>query len=307
MRRKLKIKTLNKSYQYQDSIFYKLVTKKKLANALGSDLKSLKKLSQDSNYNVFKSDDRAIQEPLGSLSQVHTHIASLLCRIRQPDYIHSGIKGKSHITNAKAHLGEHKLVTIDIKKFFASTTRQMVFSFFYKKMRCSADVANLLSFICTYDGFVPTGSRLSMPIAYWANEKMFYELNSLACSKGIKMTVFVDDITFSGDAANTSFTYALNKIISKYGHIMHPDKVKTYRANQPKLVTGVVLDGENTKVRNENHKKIYQDMVLWEAISSDKQSASLNKRLYGRLNSQSNIDQRFKGKAMTLRQKITTL
>lgn len=307
MGRKLRIKRLKKSYQYNDSVFYLLATKKKLADILGVELKCLKKLVSDSNYNVFKDKDRLIQEPTGLLNKVHTHIASLLCRIKQPDYIHSGIKGKSHITNARVHLGEHKLLTIDIKKFFPSTTRQLVFSFFYKKMRCPADVADLLSFICTYDGFVPTGSRLSMPIAFWANERMFNELYSLACSKNIEMTLFVDDITFSGNQIDKNFMSKLDKIISCYGHTVHPDKTKTYHASQPKLVTGVVLVGNKTKVRNINHKKIYQDMVQWLALSSDNQISSLNKRLIGRLNSQSSIDEKFKGKARSLRQKVNTL
>ncbi len=307
MRHKLKIKTLNKSYRYSDSIFYLLTTKKKLSNILGIELKCLKQLKHDSNYNVFTVADRAIHEPTGLLNKAHTHIASLLCRIKQPDYVHSGIKGKSHITNARTHLGDHKLLTIDLKNFFSSTTRHMVFDFFYKKMRCSADVSDLLSYICTYDGFVPTGSRLSMPIAYWANERMFNALYSLSCSKNIEMTLFVDDIAFSGDSIDKNFIYKLNKIITSYGQKMHPNKTKTYHANQPKLVTGVMLVGDKTKARNANLKKIHQDMVLWLALSTDNQSSSLNKRLIGRLNSQSKIDEKFKGKAISLKQKMNAL
>lgn len=96
------------------------------------------------------------------------------------------------------------------------------------------------------------------------------------------------------------------KIISSYDHVSHPDKTKTYEANQPKLVTGVVLIGDETRVRNSNHQKIHQDMVQWAAIVNNEQVISLNRRLLGRLNSQSMIDQRFKGKARSVRLKSKT-
>jgi len=306
MGRKYKLTTLNKSYSYRDSIFYLLKTKKKLAAALNTDLKCLKEQVINPSYNAFKNGERQIQAPISSLNDLHTRIASLLCRIKQPDYVHSGVKGKSHYTNAVAHRGSHKLLTMDLKGFFPSTTKRMVFNFFYKKMRCSPDVSELLAQISTYNGFLPTGSRLSMPLAYWANERMFNDLNGLACTESIKMTLFVDDITFSGSKINEKIIYKLEKIISSYDHASHPDKTKTYEANQPKLVTGVVLIGDETRVRNSNHQKIHQDMVQWAAIVNNEQVISLNRRLLGRLNSQSMIDQRFKGKARSVRLKSKT-
>ena len=94
-----------------------------------------------------------------------------------------------HVSNAKKHIGVHPLLTTDLKSFFPSTSKAIVFNFFFKKLLCSPDVSELLSNLCTYNNHIPTGSRISMPLAYWANSKMFLELNALSKALGICMSL----------------------------------------------------------------------------------------------------------------------
>lgn len=201
-RKKLKIRARKKAYLIQDSPFFRLNSKKKLSELLLSDLTDLKSLSSDSNYRVFNVNSsgkpREIQQPLPRLDVVHTRIASLLCRVRPPEYLYSGVKGRTYVDNARAHLGDHPVLTTDIRAFFTSTKQEAIFRFFHRQMECSPDVAKLISRLATYNGHVPTGSRLSLPIAFWANFEMFEVLNALSAKQSIKMTVFVDDLTFSG-------------------------------------------------------------------------------------------------------------
>ena len=208
---KLKIQTNNKSYSLSDSPLYKLKSKKRLEKILQNSLQELVNLSvEDGNYTVF--DDaqkpgkpRKIQKPNSKLDVVHTRIASLLSRVVTPDYLHSGKKKHSNVTNAQAHVGSSSLLTTDVKSFFPSTSRKMVFSFFYSVMQCSADVADILAGVSTYYNQVPTGSRISMPLAFWANIRMFNELHALSKKHSVQMTVYVDDVTFSGDQVNKLF------------------------------------------------------------------------------------------------------
>jgi hypothetical protein len=72
-------------------------------------------------------------------------------------------------------------------------------------MKCSPDVAEILAQICTCNGHIPTGSRISMPLAFWANHKMFDELKNIADTFEVTMTVYVDDITFTGSSVNKFF------------------------------------------------------------------------------------------------------
>lgn len=92
-KRKYKISTKGKSYELKDSPLFNLKSKKQLSNLLFTSLPELNKFRCDSgNYNVFKDGKRLIQAPVESLDRVHSRLASLICRIEQPEYVHSGQK-----------------------------------------------------------------------------------------------------------------------------------------------------------------------------------------------------------------------
>lgn len=305
---KRKISTKNKSYSPKDSPFYKLHSKKRLCELLGMSTESAKNLCiESSNYSTFEVEGkggrkRIIECPNDHLDRIHTRIASLLCRITPPEFMHSGCKGRTHITNAKAHTGSIKVATTDIKSFYASTTKKMVFNLFYSNFSCSPDVSRILAELVTYDGHVPTGSRVSMPIALWANISMFNEFERLATKHNIKMTVFVDDVSFSGDTLNKLFVATIKKIAVRHGHTIHPKKTKLYEKDEIKVVTGVVIKGDEIKIKNEQHLKIYQDIEQWKALKeSGFASSTLNNRLLGRLSSMSQVEPKMKDKARSIR------
>ncbi|SQH76927.1 putative Reverse transcriptase (RNA-dependent DNA polymerase) [Shewanella benthica] len=306
-RRKYKINTNGKSYQIHDSPFYKLSSKKKLLSVLCITKEQLQSvLSNELNYNVFSQvgktgKPRKIEHPINSVDKIHTRIASLLCRISQPEFMHSGVKGFSHVTNAKAHLGSHKTLTTDIKSFFPSTKKSMVFHFFYKRMKCSPDVADIMARITTFESHIPTGSRISMPLAFWANMDMFFELEKLAKLHNAIMTVYVDDLTFSGKAVNNLFKSIVKKIISKHGHIMHPKKTILYQHDDVKVITGVVLKNDSIAIKNQQHANIHADMIFWKIVRDDLfVPQGLKNRLLGRLNSLSVIAPSLKDKARSI-------
>lgn len=305
--RRRKIKTNGKSYSLQECVFYKLTSKKRLEKILFSSIQELKLLSDDRNYILFyeKSDinkKRLIEKPNEKLDIVHTRIASLISRIIQPQYMHSGLKDKSYISNASSHLGKKPVLTTDIKSFFPSTTRLKVFNFFHKKLRCSSDIANLLSHLCTVNNHIPTGSRISMPLAYWANADMFNNLYAISCANGNIMTAYVDDVTFSGEKVNAKFLNSAKRIIASESHIMHPTKTILYGSMQIKKITGVIISSDELKVPNSLHNKIHSDMEAWKH-SDNKNDTGIADRLLGRVYAAANIDNRFKDKARTIKNK----
>ncbi|CDH33698.1 reverse transcriptase family protein [Xenorhabdus bovienii] len=306
---KLKIVTRKKSYTLQDSPFYKLKSKKKLTNLLKVDMETLLRMMNDTeNYNEFeekgkKGKVRKIQHPVGELDVVHTRIASLICRIATPSFLHSGKKQHSNVGNARIHCNSFPLMTTDVCSFFPSTKRSMVFSFFYTVMECSSDVADILSHICTIHGHLPTGSRISMPLAYWANCRMFSELEQLAIKHNVTMTLYVDDLTFSGNHVNPLFKSITRQIIERHGHQMHPTKTKLYRGKEPKLVTGIVIKDEIVFVRNEQRMKLVSDITCWKSIKDIPNAINMQitLTLLGRLYALSSIDPKFKDRARTIK------
>lgn len=308
-KRKLKIQTNKKQYPLTDSCFYKLQSKRLLTKLLKTELSSLQALTSDENYNCYTDQNgakpRDIEHPHFNLDKVQTRIASLVCRIEQPNYIHSGIKGRSHMTNAKEHVGDHHVLTSDIQSFFPNTTVQMVFDFFHKRMKCSPDVSCLLANLCTCKGHIPTGSRISMPLAFWANEAMFDQLHRMSVAREVKFTVFVDDIVFSGNSIDQKFLYNIKKIISDCGHTAHPRKTKLHKAGKVKVVTGVAVGEHGLQVANKHRKNIYQDLSQWKVTEmAGVQIKDLNCRVIGRMSAQSLVDYRFKDKARTLKRSI---
>jgi len=305
-RPKPRIKSKNKSYSLKDSALYNLRTKRKLINLLGCSQGKLKTLSTDSNYHVFDlvkegKKPREIQAPNFELDMVQTRIASLLVRVATPDFLHSGVKHRSNISNAEVHIGNHPVLTMDIQNFYPSITKKSIFNFFHNTMNAAPDVAGILAELCSYDGHIPTGSRISMPLSFWANYKIYSRLHSLCTGKSINMSIFVDDLSFSGANVDNLFQSSVKSIIEGGGLTVHPEKTKLYHRDKPKLITGAVVGNDGIKVRNKHHKRIYTLFLDLVECKDEKEFDIMQKKLIGCLNAAGQIEPQFKKRAEQLR------
>lgn len=141
-----------RTHALNQSRLYKLGSRSRLAAVL--ELPSLQALealikSGDASYRAYtESDGRDIQYPLGPMATCHKRLARLLSRIEVPDYIHSQ-KGRSYVTNARAHANGMPVAKTDISKYFPSTSFAHVQRFFADDLKCPKDVAWYLSKLCT--------------------------------------------------------------------------------------------------------------------------------------------------------------
>lgn len=89
---------------------------------------------------------------------------------------------------------------------------------------------------------------------------------------------------------------------------MHPDKTRLHKPTDTKVITGVAVSSDGIKVRHKQHLDIYTDMESWLAIKDTpvlpELREQLNRRILGRLNSQAQIDRRFKDKARTFKKSL---
>ncbi len=111
------------------------------------------------------------------------------------------------------------------------------------------------------------------------------------------MSVFVDDLTFSGKNVNKLFSNSVAKIVQDAGLIVHPGKTQLYGHDKPKLITGVIVDGDGMSVRNKHHKAIYTLFSDIPECTDDVQLEKMQKELVGRLNAAGQIDSAFKQRA----------
>ena len=287
----------NKSYSVDQSPFFKLKSKKKLAKILGVSLADIKNLSSDSSYRVFTTESgRTIEEPLPRLKSLHRRIGKLLNRVELPAYLHSGRKKHSTITNASSHQNAIELLKLDIQKFFPSSRATKVYKMFNELFCMSPDVAYLITNIVTYSGKVPTGSPISMSIAYWANKPMFDQLNDLAIGKGLVFTTYVDDVAFSGKKIPKGLSGEVKRIIESNGLLAKKNKERFYPSYRGKLLTGVIIRNGDLSVRFSHNQSMRDVMVnLSKADGIDK--IRCLEVLSGKLNAAGQIENRFRDRA----------
>lgn len=267
----------------------------------------LDRLSNDAgNFKLFSisqgTKERDVQEPKRNLQMLHARIHKLLARVQVPNYLHSAVKGKSYLSNARAHDLASPTIKIDIKKFFPSVPRRAIFRLFEQTMRCRRDVAGLLADILTFDARLPTGSSASPIIAYYAFKPMFDELYAYAERHGLTMTCYVDDITMSGYGACRSMLYDLHQIISSHGLKSH--KMKFLSGQSPKVITGVCNAPSGERVPNKLLLKISCGFDELKNSTSPNKSQKTLSTLLGRLEAASQIDPAFGARARTLRAQI---
>jgi hypothetical protein len=299
MRKRLRNLTL------EGCFLYAISSPKDLARRLSIkgkpiEVADLNELAADiGNYRIFKLAGRPIQQPKPGLQAVHLRVHRLLSRVEVPDYLHSAVRGRSYLSNASAHSGTDALLKIDIKKFFASVPESAVLRFLRKSCRCRSDVARLLARILTYNGMIATGSSASPILAYYSFKPMFDEIAELATTLGLKFTCYVDDMTLSGPAATAATMMKVRTIIAKHG--LHSHKARKFAPNNERIVTGVCITDEGSRVPNKLLRKIADD---FEALSEGENGAQKKKRigsLLGRLEAAGLIDPSYRARAATLR------
>ena len=290
-----------KKYKVDQSPFYKLKNHKTLAQILYISPYTLKRIlkRKDENYKFGSTDNgRAIQIPKAQLLRLHKRIGSLLKRLETPEYLVSGVKGRSHVFNASLHIGERAVAKTDIERFYPSTSYEIVRKGFRKIFKCSDDIAATIASLCTVKGHVPTGSPLSQSLCFIVNRPVFDEINRYARSRNLVFSLYVDDLTFSGKIIPKHFlSHISNLLKDKRGYTCH--KFRTIGQDKEKVITGVVVSPEGIALKS-SQKKTIKDLSAKKNAHftsekiSEPQAIEYYQRLIGHLFSAGQISTRYK-------------
>lgn len=249
----------------RDLSIFNIKSKKYLAYVLGVKLEDLKTIykSPESFYRFErkeitkngKNKVRNIEDPNWKLKPIHRKIHQLISKIPTPNYLFSK-KKSSCVLNAKVHSNINGItLNIDIESFFPSTHKSKVQSFFGYFLQYHTDIAKFIAEICTVKGHIPTGSPLSLMLAFWANKPMFDELNRFSKSRNITMTIYVDDISFTGSAVNNGFKDRVIEIINKYNHKINESKIRFF-SKDFKFINGIAIINNQLKPNNKISKEV---------------------------------------------------
>ena len=281
-----------KRHPLDQSAFYKLRSRKKLAEAFGLTEPQLQHLLRTSL--VYREREietkkpngtikrRLTQEPRGRLRDIHERAMKWLSHIDPPDFLFCPVKRRSYVNNASVHIGAAEIRTIDIKDYFNSTPRRRVFWFFKAIMQCERDVASILADMLTVSGHAATGSPVSPILCFFAYYDMWHEIAQLGAANGCKVTVYQDDLTISGSIVPEWLIWEVRKIIDRFGLIYHKERRFTGGIGQ---ITGVVVRDGRTVVPNRQRKRAYEIVVaLRDMPEGDDKTAA--KRTLGGLRAQ---------------------
>lgn len=292
-----------KRYPLEQSPFFRLSNKKRLAELLGVECQELNNFSKSTlptQYNIFTDRQtlRFITEPVDELLVVHKKLLKLLVRIAPPNYIHSATRKRSYKTNAEAHINSENIIKIDIKKFFPSVKFHYIHNFFSNTLLCSPDIAFILARLCTvqtkkHGVHLPTGSCISPILSFLANQRLFDSINEKCSELGCIFTLYVDDITVSGSEANSKLLTSIAQITFNHGYGYH--KFKIYHS-VPAKVTGLMVHNGKLAIPHLRAKRIRE---LEEAlkVTVDNRSKILSS-LVGRLSEAEQINPAYKTKRL---------
>ncbi|MEO0417985.1 MAG: reverse transcriptase family protein [Pseudomonadota bacterium] len=253
-----------KFYRLEDSQFYKMQSKKKLAKLLFTSVAALKGMTDKSvpHYEYWeeaKADGsmRPLSRPHQGLDKVQSRIGYLLTCIQTPDYVHAPVPKRTYVTNAAIHRGSRTFVLLDIESFYPSCREEKVVAFFKNRMKCSLDVAVIIARLCCDKGSLPQGASSSPILSYWTYSEMWDAIHELALSAGNKFTLYLDDLTISGEKVLGQTLWQIKKQIRKHG--LEIKETKTRRIiSKPADVTGVMVGQENLRLPNRQHQKLAQ-------------------------------------------------
>lgn len=246
-------------YPIDQSPFFRLQRKKRLAELLSVSTRELRALGK--SQALYREWDepkkngkgiRHIENPRRDLKHVQARIARLLSRIEPPDFLFCPVKGRSYVDNAARHRDQRVVRCLDIKSYFQASTARRVNWFFREVMQCSTDVAHILTRLATFNGHLPTGSPLSPIMAFYAHWDMWHAVHAVTAAHGLRLSVYIDDLTLSGGRVPDRVVWTIKKIIYRAGLEYHKEK---HFIDRPAEITGVIVNGGQTMLPHRGHLK----------------------------------------------------
>jgi hypothetical protein len=290
-----------KSYPLHDSPFFRLSSRKKLARLLRVSSEQLsylvsgqqlylrrwkhKKLDQWlklAPQHDIAENYRAIDIPDPRLKAIQARIATLLSRLKPPEFLYSPVKGKSYVDNAALHVGSKSFWLLDIADYFPSCSANNVARFFKSDMQCSPDVTAFLVKLVTLDGCLPQGSPCSPILAYFCNMPMWLAVAECAASANCKLSVYADDITISGEIVPKKTVWEIKKIIVGNG-LKLKSKKEVSLTHSPADITGVIVKEDGTYLPNRQLKKLAELKRLRSTIKDPKEKIKIENKIHGSL------------------------
>ena len=191
--------------------------------------------------------ERTISEPLPSLKEIQRWILDRILNNVRPSKFAKGFRRNYSIRdNAKFHIGQKYVISLDLVDFFPSINYERVYSTFAQQGYSKA-VATLLSHLCTLEDQLPQGAPTSPALSNLIATRLDRRIGAFAIKNGYRYTRYADDITLSGLSDSRALGPALDLIAvvaRDEGFVINSAKTRIMRQGQRQEVTGVVVNSK---------------------------------------------------------------
>lgn len=225
-----------------------------------SEEKKDKKTGQPKTYQDGTIKKRTFNNPSVLLKAIQKRInRNILSTIQLPDNVHGGVKGRSNITNAKAHQGNKYLFGTDLRDFYPNINANQVYVML-KANRYSPNMAHWLSRLTTKDNAVPQGAPTSTTISNLVFLPTDIKLAAFCKKHNITYTRYLDDLTFSSPQNFGAMIGKILAMISESNFVVNHRKTDYSRYQ---LITGIKvflykIDGSD-KIIEKAKEEVFND------------------------------------------------
>jgi hypothetical protein len=224
---------------------------------------------------------RDLAYPVARLRATHERLKFHLNKVKQPSYLFSPRRNRGQRDNAALHLDQAQYLTLDLKQFYPSTTEDMVRRWFRDELGMYDDVAGLLTHLCTIDGKVSFGSPVTPVLCSLIHRPMFDQIASICDVRGLRYSVWVDDLTISGLFVPKIVLQAIREIVCSSGLRSHRIVYRT--GNRPVFITGIGVVGPRLVAPNTLHLKIRDGWFQYHSAETDDERDAICQHLLSHL------------------------
>jgi RNA-directed DNA polymerase len=190
---------------------------------------------------------RQIDNPQEALKRVQTKILKrLLVPVKLPDFLFGAVPKRSVHGHAARHLGAKTIVKMDIQSYYPNITTRHVYKVWRTVLGCSPPVASLLTKLTTCDFYLPQGAPTSPAIANLLLASFYGPVLNACQEMGIVVTVWVDDLTFSGERAR-EIIEPVRQTLAANGFKASQKKLHILGSKDAKHVTGPRLGAHSIR------------------------------------------------------------
>ena len=220
---------------------------------------------------------REISAPVTGLKEIQKRLNEVLQIVYwEKPCVHSFIKERSILTNAKKHVKKRYILNVDLKDFFPSINFGRVRGLFIAPpYNLDPKAATTIAQISCYKNTLPQGSPCSPIISNMICSKLDNNLQKLARNTGCSYTRYADDITFSTNkrifppnivswkGEKLYLGADFKKIIKANGFTINTKKTNLQTRTMRQEVTGLIVN-EYVNVRRKLIQLVRGMLYVWE-------------------------------------------